>query len=174
MAFTPPYAAQLIRPIRNNMLAFLRAREAESLTWANDGDAMQQYKVYQKSRWYNTLFPVLALVSVRTTILEAEDKSRIECTHELDLEIEDAGKDPDLIAESVERRLCAADMVIRTMTRFDILKGREPSTTGGPGAVILDVSPHDYSQFLREAEMIYKTRGSFTVTVGVIEMKTQT
>lgn len=156
--------AKFIRPMRENLQALLQANEADALAWANDGDAMSPYKVYRKALWYNTLFPVISIVSQKTQMVGSGDEA-IPQKHSILIEVEDAGPDPDDLTLSIERRVAAVDMII-TSANPNLLK------TGMDADHIaireISVVSHEYSQFTR-GENRYLQVGSLMVNIVTIE-----
>lgn len=158
-----PYA-KFIRPIRENLQSLLLANEAESLAWANDGTAMPAYKVYRKALWYNTLWPVISIVSQRTEMVGAGDEARPQ-KHSILIELEDAGPDPDDLTVSVERRVAAVDMIITTANPNLLKTGMDANHIAIHEVF---VESHDYSQFTRGQDR-YLQVGSLMVKVVTIE-----
>jgi len=156
--------AKFIRPIRENLQTLIAANEAAALAWANDGAAMDPFKVYRKALWYNTLWPVISIVSQTTEMVGAGDEA-LPQKHSILVEIEDSGPDPDELTVSVERRVAAIDMII-TSANPNLLK------TGMDADHIaiheVSVASHDYSQFTR-GQNRYLQVGSLMVKVVTIE-----
>jgi hypothetical protein len=130
---------------------------------------MEPTKVWRKSWWYNTLFPVVSVVVRTTDPAAAEDESRIESIHALELEIEIEGPDPDRNTIEVEKRLRAFDMILRGAKKADITK----NLMTGAGGYRLEIGPHDYLFFAspgNEAPSIYRATASFTIAISLIEL----
>jgi len=168
MAFEPRYDAKYIAPIRDNVLAQLQGQETDALWWANEGATMEPSKIWRKSRWYNTLFPVTSVIPVNTEIIESEDKSRLEERHQLLVETENEGLNADEVSDDVLKRIRALDMILRGVTNSQFIEGLVVLQAGG---VVADISPHDYSYFGNPEEKSYRARASFTITISLIEMK---
>lgn len=167
MAFVPKFDARFIGPIRDNVLSYLQANEEEALEWAN-GEPMQPYKVYRRSLWYNTLLPALSVVAVRTRIIQDEDDARLGETHEIDVLIEDEGSDADALAGSVEKRIKAADAILRNMMPVNLLDG----LAEGAGAVTLDVIEHDYTSYRDREKSIYRLAATIGIQIEILEPRT--
>ncbi len=166
MPWTPLFQARFIRPFITNLITVIQRDEREALLWANDGQAMAAFKVYRKARWINTLFPAISVIPRRSEVEQAQDNSRLEEEHTVEVEIEDLGQDPDVLAEMIERRVQAVDMIIRSASRADIAVGYEP---GRWGALLIEISPHEFTQFFNERQSIYKQTGTFGVTFNCME-----
>lgn len=163
--WTPLYpAAKFIRPIRENIESLLKANEAESLAWANDGDAMPAYKVYRKALWYNTLWPVISIVSQSTEMEGAGDEA-LPQTHVFLVEIEDSGPNPDDLVSTVERRVQAVSMIIETAS-LDVFKtGMDANRVAIKQSW---VASHKYAQFER-GQNFYLQAADLIVKVQTIE-----
>lgn len=158
-----PYA-QFIRPIRENLQSLLQANEADSLAWANDGSAMPAYKLYRKALWYNTLWPVISVVS-QTTDMEGRGDEALPQTHSFLVEIEDAGPNPDDLMATVERRVQAVSMIIETASPNVFKAGMEASHIGIAQAW---VASHKYAQFER-GQNFYLQAADLIVKVQTLE-----
>lgn len=168
MPFVPKYDARFIGPVRDNVLALFEDQELEALQWANSGKSMTKTAIWRRSWWYNTRFPVVSVVSKRTRPDEAADQSRIESTHDIDVEVEIEGKNPDDNVLEVEKRIAAYDMILRSATKADILAGLTTTKSGG---LRITIGDHDYSYFGTEGDNpIYRAVASFTVSITLIEL----
>jgi hypothetical protein len=165
--FEPIYESKFIEPIIVNLEDYLRNSEVEAFMWSNDGDALDTTAVWRRSRWFNTLFPVTSIIAVRTIPAVSEDKSYMEETNTVTVEIEIQGNNPDDLAMKVMRRIKAYDAAIRKSRLQDIFAGFDFSRTGD---FWLDIGQHDYASFIRNDQTIYKQTGSFNVTVHVMQV----
>lgn len=167
--WVPRFNAQYIRPVRANIRALCEKHEADALRWANDGQVMDAFEIYRDALWFNTLRPVCSIVSQHSSLVFSNDLDRIDETHTIYVEVEDQGEDPDELAASVEKRVQAVDMIIRSATAVDLIGELDPNKTR---LLTVDIPDHDYVQFQR-SQTIYVQTGSFTVTVEAIEMINQ-
>lgn len=169
MPFLQKFDAQFIEPIIDNIMALLRAQERTALEWTNGGpvpdknDPMSPTVTWRKSMWFSTQLPMTSVVAVSTTTAQADDDSRIEQVHLIDVEIEIDGNDPDKLAVSAMRRVRALDMILRGARSGDILSGMSA------GGFSLEIGEHGYTQFKQRDTSIYKQVAGFSVIIGVIE-----
>jgi hypothetical protein len=157
--------ARFIRPIRENLQKLLAANEAASLAWASEGgETLTAYKEYRKALWYNTYWPIMSVVS-QTTEKAGKGDEVLPQKHSILIEIEDAGSNPDVLVDTIERRIAAADMIITSADPNLLKTGLDPEHIA-----INDLwaSSHDYSQFTR-GQNFYLQVGSLMVTVETIE-----
>ena len=161
----PKYQTRFIEPIVLNLRNYLVANEARAFRWANYGEPMEPTKVWRRSRWYNTLFPVTSVIPLRTTPAEAEDASRIDELHVVLLEVEIDGSDPDVISSAICRRINAYDSLIRKISKSELLTGLNLQTAGGDW---LDIGDHNYDYFA-QSPTLYKLTANFRMTIHVIE-----
>jgi hypothetical protein len=167
MAFEPKFEADLIWVIHNNIETIIKANEAAALRWANGGQAMEPFKEYRKSQWFNTKWPVLALIPTITAIDQAPDDSRCGVRHEFEVLIEDAGPNADAASESVIKRALAVDQILRKQRQAAILAGRDMAKVG---AYSMEISRHEYFQVPRGTTM-YLQLSNFSVTIELVESR---
>ena len=169
MPFLPKFDAQFLEPIIENIIALLTVQERAALEWANGGpvpDAdspMSPTLVWRRSMWFSTLLPMTSVVAISTQTAQADDDSRIEQVHLIDVEIEIDGNDPDVLAISAMRRVRALDMILRGAKFGDICEGMRA------GGFSLEIGEHGYTQFKQRDMSIYKIVAGFSVTVTVVE-----
>lgn len=165
--WTPLFThAQFIRPIRENLQTLLQISETESLAWANGGQAMPAYKVYRKALWYNTLWPVISIVSQTTEKVGPGDEA-LPQTHSILIEIEQDGPDPDVLTVDVEKRVAAVSMIIESANHNVLKTGMDANHIAIHGVW---VESHDYLQFVNKQDPSrYLQTGSLMVKVQTIE-----
>src|ERR1051326_5759918 len=161
---------QFIRPLIDNLTAVLQAGEAAVHTEVNGGESMPSYKSWRRSRWIPLVlpgqspFPACSVIPSRTRTHKGEDGG-VDEGHRIEIFIEDVGGNPDVLADSVMKRVQAAHIIIERATLGALFNGFVPSKSQRP---YWDIE-HDYAQFIVD-KSTYKQNGSLISTfTGLME-----
>jgi hypothetical protein len=162
--FEPLYDAKFIEPIVTNLQAYLRDNELAAFTAQGFPD-LAETQVWRISRWYNTLFPVVSVIPLKTVPAEAEDRGRLDEDHNIEIEIEIDGSDADVLAREGMRRIASYDALLRKISREQLLGGLNLDVSG---AHSMDIGEHNYSYFAKDVTL-YKVVVNMLLTIHVIE-----
>ncbi|HWQ34329.1 MAG TPA: hypothetical protein VNQ79_15885 [Blastocatellia bacterium] len=146
MPFQPRFNAKFIRPIRDNLIALVKAsgRAALDAAGADLTTPLPDFKMHAKSRRKNTQYPFLGIFGERTTISEGDD--HISEQHEFTVEIALLGSDPEELSERTERYVEAVDSIIRSASDAEITQGLSLQRNRAGW----EVTAHDYDR-IRES-----------------------
>jgi len=171
MTFVPKFDTKFGGPIRDNIIAFLEANEADAFLWANNDQPLPPTKEWRKSIHYNTLSPVTSVVLLVTQPKQADDDSRIDSRHEINIVVDIQGPKPDEQVVEAETRIRAYDAILRNGTVDDILAGMEVRKKCG--GFDMEIGEHNYNYFYNEPTSMYRTTVFFVVTVNLFEVRHQ-
>jgi hypothetical protein len=163
---------RFIRPLVDNLIAVLQAGEALVHAEVNDDEPMPAYKSWPRSRWVHLLsdpasiYPTCSVIARRSRTRKGEGGPIIDEAHVLEILIEDVGRNPDDLADSVMKRVQAAHMIIERSPLTDLFDGYLPSKSQRPQWDI----EHDYRDFFNREKSSYKQNGSLIITfTGLME-----
>ena len=172
MAENGPWSSEntqlFIRPLVDNLTTVLQAGEAAVHAEVNGGEPMPAYEVWRRSRWVNIKFPACSVIPRRSRTAKSKGGPLIEEAHGLEILIEDVGKVPDDLADSVMKRVQAAHIIIERAAPGDLFNGYLPSRSQRP---YWDID-HDYAAFFNESKSTYKQNGSLIITFTGLTEKT--
>ena len=172
MAWDENLTQQFIRPLVDNLITVLKAGEATVHAEVNGSQPMTPYKAWRRSRWValvtdaNPPYPSCSVIARRSATRKGEDDRSVDETHRLEILIEDVGKNPDELADSVMKRVQAAHLIIERAALGELFNGFVPSRSRLP---YWDID-HDYADFFNREKSSYKQNGSLIITfTGLME-----
>jgi hypothetical protein len=142
VSFERRFNAKFGRGIPRNVLKLIERDDAEALTEANDGEALPEFKQFNKARPADPVLPAVSVYKRRVRDIGQAEGQRVESTPEWAVEVAVEGPTEDDTMELLEIYVEAVDSILRADPDAIL----ESVSEEVRGLVVLDITEHVYGQ----------------------------